>query len=323
MDFFDTYYNSNSVWGSRGSYILTRFLKSAFTGPVKPTPGTAKNYYEPNPAAGKGFDGKLFASTLADPSQNWPGRPPINIEVQNLALTQDLAGQEDKIILVGINPGNLSDSGSQPNFSTVGLPIGRSSPYQIYGGGSARVVKVTLALHRDMFGDKLYITKNQNIKSLNDQLLKIVAEREAALKRLSNPQSSVDLDADLELARELNYLERTQFLQRQSEMEVLQEYRNTINWFRSLQYPVYTKEGGVIAPRVFMRIGQFLEITGWPNVTVSYENIYTDGFPVRVNIDLQVTETVQRAYDQTGIATRYLTDKSDGMGNYVEWNNRQ
>ena len=322
MNFFDTYYNSNNMWGSRGAYILTRFLKSAFTGPVRPTPGTARNYYEPNADAGKGFNGRLFASAnLADPSQTWPGKPPIDIEVHNLALPKELTGQEDLVLLVGINPGNVTDSGSQPSFNAIGPPIGRSSPYQIYGGGGARVVRITIPLHRDMFGAKLYISGNKNIQSLDEQLQKILAERDRlAQKRLSDPQSSIDLDADLALAREMVSLERTQSLQRQSEMEVLQEYRNTINWFRALQYPVYTKEGGILAPRASMRIGQFLKIEGWPTVSVAYENIYTDGFPVKVNIDFQITETVQKAYDQTDIAKRFLSDESTGMGSYVQWN---
>jgi hypothetical protein len=335
MDFFDTYYNSNSIWGSRGSYILTRFLKSAFTGPVRPTPGTAYNYYDPGPDKDRGFSEKLFLEGKPfDLTRTWPGRPPIDIEIQNLALTKELSGQEDKIILAGINPGNLTDSGSQPNFNTMGPPLGRSSPYQIYSGNGARNVKVTLALHRDMFDYQLNISGSKEIADWYEKMKKnqeawINLQKEVAeMKRKSqeskdDPMIPGDLYSPMTMAEYERYVEFYQGAlnqaKKQTELETLNIFRNTINWFRAIQYPVYTKEGGVIAPRVFMRIGQFIRIEGWPSVSISYENIYSEGFPVKVNIDFQVTETVQKAYDQTDIMSDRFEKDSAGMGTYVRW----
>lgn len=329
MNFFDTYYNTNRMW-SQGSYILTRFLKSAFTGPVKPTPGTAHNYYDPCPDKDKGFSESLFLSGKPfDFSRTWPNKPPIDIEIQNLALTKELTGQEDKIVLVGVNPGNLSDSGSQPNFSPMGPPLGRSSPYQIYTGGGARLVKTQLILHRDMFDYTLNVAGSAEAADIANRIRRLqkawadeLRWRQQADAAYNDPRYPAPGDlGGLSLADINDYRDLINQAQKQSQTVTLTIFRNVINWFRALQYPVYTKEGGIIAPRVFMRIGQFLQIEGWPNVTVTYDNIYSDGFPVKVTVDFQVTEAVQRAYDQTDIMTSSLGDNSAGMGTYVEWHN--
>ena len=332
MDFFDTYYNSNSIWGSRGSYILTRFLKSAFTGPVRPTPGTAYNYYDPGPDKGRGFNSQEYLKLYPNADfTNWPGRPPIDIEIQNLALTKELSGQEDKIILAGINPGNLTDSGSQPNFNTMGPPLGRSSPYQIYSGNGARNVKVTLGLHRDMFGYLLNISGSKKTADLYEKMKKdqeawqkfqneiLRAKQEAEASGVLKPTERYLFPSTLYERYLASYKTAIEQAKKQAEDETMNTFRNTINWFRAIQYPVYTKEGGVIAPRVFMRIGQFIRIEGWPSVSISYENIYSEGFPVKVNIDFQVTETVQKAYDQTDIMSDRFEKDSAGMGTYVRW----
>ena len=91
---------------------------------------------------------------------------------------------------------------------------------------------------------------------------------------------------------------------------VLQSFVRTLNWFRSLEYPIYAQQG-VIAPRVYMRIGKFLVIEGWPQVGISYDNIYSEGYPVKATIDLSVYEALEQSYDQISI--------KKGAGMYVKW----
>lgn len=294
------------------SYIITRFAKSVFTGPVKPTPGTAIAFANTKtPDADKGFNQKEWASGHF-PDQTWPPtKPPIQIKITNLARPAD-SGMPEEITLVGINTGGLQDNGSTPTFqpSTV---IGRSSPYQIYRDNAARTVKLSIPIHRDMFeyyrpmgveAQQLMAEYRENYQS-NTEYWKL----QDAKRRMG--------DANLQ-----NYEETiSSFLFRENAVQgkILEAFKNTINWFRALQYPVYTA-GGVIAPRVKMIVGDFIAIEGYPSVDLEYGNNYTENFPISVKVGVQVTETVQTAYDQAAIYNK--NNISVGM-NYVEWPNKQ
>lgn len=282
------------------SFIITRFAQSIFTGPVRPTPGTAKAYIK------KAQD--TYASEIAgqysdayyknrNTYQGWPGNnPPIDIEIKNLARP-DLTGADDSMILVGLNPGTLTDSGSEPRFDSVDV-LGRSSPFAVYRGGGARSVKATFKIHRDMFSFYLpFGPRAMNDINYWEEMKKMEEEGWGSEDTISY------MEAQLASAKK-NLNE-----------EILKAYRNTLNWIRALQYPVYDN-GGVIAPKVYMRIGKFLMIEGYPRVNISYDSIYSEGYPVVANVDLTVTETLQRAYDQKDI---FAKDGRSGGMDYVEW----
>lgn len=283
------------------SYIVTRFVKSVFTGPVKPTPGTAIAYAQtPSPDAGLGFKGQEYGKENY-PDQKWPGTPPIDVEIKNLARPPEMAGIEESIVLVGINPGDLRDSGNTPSFQPQ-TPMGRSSPFQLYQYSQARQISLTLNLHRDMFafykpiGDQATITADWAGKQMS------------ALTGISgdvmNPQTTNGYVRD-----------RKAFIENSLKGEILEAYRNTINWLRALQLPVYSN-GGVIAPRVWVRVGKFLQVEGYPSVGVDYSNSYSEGYPVSAKVSLQVTETVQNAYDQKVV---YNKEHRSGGMDFVEW----
>lgn len=290
------------------SYILTRFAKSVFTGPVRPTPGTAVAYSgTKSPDAGKGFNFKEWMMGHF-PDQQWPGDPPIDIEIKNLARPADKAGIEESLLLVGINPGGLQDNGNTPQFNPANV-LGRSSPFQVYLYNGARTVKATLPIHRDMFS--FYRPMGSEVQAIIDQYQENLEYWKLQKgKYLSENATLVD-DNGQDMINEF-----ITFRENAINGKILEAFRNTINWLRALQYPVYV-DGGVIAPKVYMRIGKFIQITGFPSIDVSYSNIYAEGYPVKADIGIMVTETVQNAYDQDRVYNKQ-DGKSAGM-DYVEW----
>lgn len=290
------------------SYVITRFAKSVFTGPVRPTPGTAIVYTRSRSTdADYGFNLGDFMDRHF-PDQKWPStNPPIDIEIRNLARPAEAGGIDDYLLLVGMNPGVLNDSGSAPRFNPIEV-IGRSSPYAMYSGGQARQVKASFKIHRDMFafykpfGDKTVSWVNQK-KYWESERQKA---KEGGYRYLDENNQDV-------IAQRLAVINQSTLNE-----QILESYRNTLNWLRALQYPVYAN-GGVIAPKVYMRIGKFLKVEGYPSVQITYDSIYSEGYPVVASVDVSITETLQRALDQTAIYNSY--NRSGGM-DVVEWPNK-
>ena len=292
--------------GISPSYIITRFAKSIFTGPVRPTPGTAAAYagkQAPDAKYGFNLDSFLEAQNLARPSN-----PPIQIDIKNLARMKS-DGIEDSLTLVGVNPGAITDGGSQPKFTSIEV-MGRSSPYAYYGGGGARTVSVDIRIHRELFAYYQPFGKKA-VSTLN-----YVSKRLKAAGKVSNYYNNEGKDEPDAKEYQGSYLAEV-YAESQARMneEILECFRNTINWFRALQYPIYGN-GGVIAPKVSMKIGSFLSIIGYPSVSVTYDNIFSENYPVSASVKVSITEALAKAVEQTMIYNN--SGESAGM-DIVEW----
>ena len=304
-------------------YAITRFANSVLTGPYKPTPGTAKNYiynpeyewYKKPSKEGPVFEDKYSSDFLY-------AQPPVSITVINKAKLND-DKTEESITLVGINPEGLSEIPSVPEFSAVSV-LGRSSPFQMYRGGGARSVKVTLPIYRDLFFlyDQTFMEEQKRRYGYYEKYY------DALYNEYNwNDFSVDDLDEadrnNLTLGQVIAQRYRQQYKEwekNHSDQNIIDRYLKTLRWFKSLSYPRYT-DSGVIAPKVGLIIkggesfvdNAFLEVEGIPNISISYGDIYSHGCPTSAKVDLSITEVVDPSFDQDRIMDRR-------QDSYVVWN---
>lgn len=95
-----------------------------------------------------------------------------------------------------------------------------------------------------------------------------------------------------------------------SEKATSDNFNGIINRLRAMNYPVYTA-AGVVSPKVFVKIGDFLRIRGIPQVTFNFKRPVSHQRFMAVDVTFTVTEVLDISWSATEVM--------EGMERFVIW----
>ena len=245
-------------------------------------------------------------------------------------------------------PGYVADSYSETlstaQFESI-TTMGRSSPVAMYLNGGARSISFSMQFHRDMIapystavnyaqpgidGDTIYqglylgegkepLTEQQMLKRYYNNLLldiknqtdydyisNLSAYQKARI--ISSFDTGIAPDVDLNELQQI-YDEHTL----QAEIEASARFQTFINKIKALNYPVYSPSG-VVAPQVYLKIGETLRLKGYCETSITWQNISKFNNLISANVTFNFTEVVDQAWSATEVIT--------GMQRYVKWMDR-
>lgn len=99
----------------------------------------------------------------------------------------------------------------------------------------------------------------------------------------------------------------------QAEIEASARFQTFINKIKALNYPVYSP-AGVVAPQVYLKIGETLRLKGYCETSITWQNISKFNNLISANVTFNFTEVVDQAWSATEVIT--------GMQRYIKWMDR-